>query len=591
MKKKLILFLAILSVAFCLFAITAMATDIPEWTKITEVSGMPDKSTFGTDGTVGATSRVLMSDGVTYPAYYICKNQETLTIDLSSLNTNASKSYEKKDIIRIEIPKGTTTISTTLNLSSGCTGLVSVDIPYGVTTIKTLAFRSSGISNSIVIPDSCTKIESYAFKGSNISSIVIPSSVTSFGSDCVSECPSLAEVYCKCANIPEKAFYDNDNLTTIELENTVTIGSNAFCNPSGGVLNITSLELPSTVTSIGQYAFARTKLTSLVIPASVSTMGSAVFQGSTTLERVVVLGSKLANETFKDCSALKELVLTEKFTSFGSSALGTTPNNSTFITYYTGADYERIDELCSSTARFYNAEYYSYEDYKNENYTYNAYMVIYDCNLCDVAFDGVHTNPGDDGDCTTALICSMCEEYTIKEQKEHIISKRVTYLSFMQEGEYYVGCTNDGCENGTTEKLNALFECLGYSSPENGNNGITIKFTVDTVAIARYEELTGKTVKYGLFATTSAIGNNDIFDTYGDPINNSTLIAETPNTYAILNLKMMGFDTEESKSAKFAIGAYLETTLDGSKEYSYLQAGTKENGAKYAFISYNDFVK
>ena len=74
MKKKLLIASLLTMLFVCVFAITAFAATIPEWTEITEVVGMPDKSTFGADGTTGATSRVLMSDGVTYPAYYICNN-------------------------------------------------------------------------------------------------------------------------------------------------------------------------------------------------------------------------------------------------------------------------------------------------------------------------------------------------------------------------------------------------------------------------------------------------------------------------------------------------------------------------------------
>ena len=50
------------------------------------------------------------------------------------------------------------------------------------------------------------------------------------------------------------------------------------------------------------------------------------------------------------------------------------------------------------------------------------------------------------------------------------------------------------------------------------------------------------------------------------------------------------FETEESKNAEFAIGAYVVTTQDGQKSYLYLQEGTPVDGEKYAYIKYNDFV-
>ena len=62
-------------------------------------------------------------------------------------------------------------------------------------------------------------------------------------------------------------------------------------------------------------------------------------------------------------------------------------------------------------------------------------------------------------------------------------------------------------------------------------------------------------------------------------------------TTTFLSLKMVGFDTEESKAVEFAIGAYTVTTENDEKKYSYLQHGTPLEGDKYAFIKYNDFVK
>ena len=566
-----------------LFAISASAADIPEWTDITTVDGMPDKATFGDDGRAGATSRVLMSDGVTYPAYYICKNQASLSLDLSTLNTKASKSYGKADIIKIEIPKGTTTVSAALNLSSGCSGLVSVDIPYGVTTISQLAFRSSGISNPIVVPDSCTKIEQYAFKGSNIPSIVIPSSVTSFGSDCVSECPSITEVYCKCANIPEKAFYDNDKLSSIKLENTVIIGNNAFCNPNGGILNITSLELPSTLTSIGQYAFTRTKIESLVIPASVTTMGSAAFQGCTTIEKLVVLGPVLATEAFKDCPALKEVVFTENFTTFGTSALGTTPNNSTFIAYYTGTDHERIKTLCSGTSRFSQAKYYSYEDYKNENYTYNKFMVIYDANLCEVAFDGVHSPQEGEADCVNALGCSRCP-LVYEEALGHEFDlekgasvKNIVYKSFGADGHYEIKCARcDECDSSTV--ISAIFAPRGYSVNPNGT-GFATGFLINQSSLKAYEDFYNTKLTFGiLIFNPTYLDDSSLFVDGKVNCSRGVVQVSMDTIYSSCSLSVNGFTSaHEGLELVFAGFAYEGDDTDNIQVFQKEYNSTQEN--------------
>lgn len=588
--KKLLLFFTLIAIVCCIFAITASAANIPNWTEITEVSGMPDKSTFGADGKSGATSRVLMSDGITYPAYYICKDQISLSIDFSTLNSKATKAYTKSNIVRIEIPKGTTTVSAALsNQNSACPNLVSVEIPDGVTTISSLAFRSSNISNAIVIPDSCTTIESYAFKGSQIVSVVIPSSVTTFKEDSFSECPNLAEIYCKCTKIPTKAFYNDDSITSIKLENTVTIGENAFCNPNDGILGITSLELPNTLTTISSYAFTRTRITSLVLPASLTTIGNSTFIGSTTLESVVVLGSILGAEMFSGCTALRELVLTNKFETFSSNALGSTPANSTFITYYTGTDYSKIKGI-SSTTRFSSAKCYTYEDYI-ENSRNDTYMIIYDCNVCTVAFDGVHTEPVDDRNCTTASVCTVCAEYTFKEALEHLIIESITYASFMEKGEHFIGCGNDGCEYGETTETDELFICQGYSIPENNREGLVVSYKYNITAMSEYKRVTKNTVEFGVFAVLeSKIGTNDLFKEDGSLTTKSICANLTDKVFATVALRIVGFASDENKELKLAMGVFVKEIVDGRPVYSYLQAKEPVSGQKYSLITYNDVL-
>ena len=38
----------------------------------------------------------------------------------------------------------------------------------------------------------------------------------------------------------------------------------------------------------------------------------------------------------------------------------------------------------------------------------------------------------------------------------------------------------------------AIFICLGYSAPENGNGGVAIGFKVNTEALSDYKTITGK---------------------------------------------------------------------------------------------------
>ena len=136
----------------------------------------------------------------------------------------------------------------------------------------------------------------------------------------------------------------------------------------------------------------------------------------------------------------------------------------------------------------------------------------------------------------------------------------------------------------------ALFTCLGYSATENGVGGITVGYIVNTEAIEGYTRLTGKTVKYGVFAVSKEkLGENDIFDSEGAVASNVISAEVSKHGHAAFELKIVGF-TNENKGLKFAMGAYVAVSNDGATEYSYMQADVPNEGEKYCFISYNDIV-
>ena len=114
---------------------------------------------------------------------------------------------------------------------------------------------------------------------------------------------------------------------------------------------------------------------------------------------------------------------------------------------------------------------------------------------------------------------------------------------------------------------------------------------MNNVAIAEYEEATGKTLKYGVFAVLqNRLGDNDVFAEDGT-VANGVINAEITNSeFAAFELKIIGF-TDEHKDTKFVMGAYVTVTDGETTEYFYLQSGTPLENEKYCFVSYNDIVK
>lgn len=72
----------------------------------------------------------------------------------------------------------------------GCSNLTSIIIPSGVTSIESEAFKGCSSLTSISIPDSVTSIEESAFEGcSSLTSVV-------FEGDCPPEAPEISNVFC-----------------------------------------------------------------------------------------------------------------------------------------------------------------------------------------------------------------------------------------------------------------------------------------------------------------------------------------------------------------------------------------------------------
>ena len=139
------------------------------------------------------------------------------------------------------------------------------------------------------------KLDYAAFDGcSGLTSLTIPSSVTSIG---------------------EYAFNGCSGLTSLTIPSSVTsIGESAFSGCSG----LTSLTIPSSVTSIGESVFfGCSGLTSFTIPSSVTSIGWGAFCGCSGLTSIYVYTEKLPNmgsDVFAGCDAKKCTVYVPKGT-------------------------------------------------------------------------------------------------------------------------------------------------------------------------------------------------------------------------------------------------------------------------------------
>ena len=148
--------------------------------------------------------------------------------------------------------------------------------------------------------------------------------VTSIGDDAFASCYiTSVEIPDSVTSIGNFAFSWCSSLTNIDIPDSVTsIGDYAFLDCS----DLTSVTIPDGVTSIGDFAFSRCgSLTSVTIPDSVTSIGNSAFLACSGLTSVTIPGSvtSIGGEAFRDCDSLKSITFE-----------GTVPENLGYIPFY-----------------------------------------------------------------------------------------------------------------------------------------------------------------------------------------------------------------------------------------------------------------
>ena len=219
-------------------------------------SGSYDKY-YTTDDTIGSYT------------FYECRNLKSLKLPSGVTEIGSSAFEDCRDLTSLTIPSGVTEIGS--SAFKGCTDLTSLSLPSGITEIGSLTFYGCTGLTSLSLPSGVTEIGSSAFEGcTGLTSLSLPSGVTEIGSAAFSGCTGLTSLslpssiteidfyaFKGCTGLKDVSFYINGDFETYLTKDhpciEVGCGIKYYLNDE----EITSIVVPSSVTTLGMYAFQR----------------------------------------------------------------------------------------------------------------------------------------------------------------------------------------------------------------------------------------------------------------------------------------------------------------------------------------------